>query len=69
MLCMCVTQGQLLISLLADRKDDDEFVLQIIVTLQTLLDFFVHMRRNFGQFRGMFRVLPLFLHVGQQKNH
>jgi hypothetical protein len=30
-------QGQLLISLLADRKDDDEFVLQIIITLQTLL--------------------------------
>ncbi len=32
-------QGQLLISLLADRKDDDEFVLQIIVTLHTLLDY------------------------------
>ena len=37
--CCVYVQGQLLISLLADRKDDDEFVLQIIITLHTLLDY------------------------------
>jgi hypothetical protein len=30
-------QAQRLVTLLEDRRDDDEFVLQIVVTLQTLL--------------------------------
>ena len=32
-----MVQAQLLVTLLEDRRDDDEFVLQIVVTLQALL--------------------------------